>query len=287
MAIDRQGEMSRQAETDEQLIALWLHNRSKHTQRAYRSDVRRFLDFVGKPLGEVTLADVQSFADALASDGLQPASQRRMLAAIKSVISFGHRLGYLAFDVARPLRLPGARDTLAERILDEGQVQRMIALEPNDRNRMILLTIYAAGLRVSELCGLKWRHLQPRDGAGQMTVFGKRDKTRTILLPQSVWDQLMTLRPSNLDDDPIFVSREGGHLCCAQVTRIVRKAAGRAGIDKAVTSHWLRHCHASHSLERNCPIHLVQATLGHSSVATTGRYLHARPNDSSSRYLPL
>ncbi len=53
----------------------------------------------------------------------------------------------------------------------------------------------------------------------------------------------------------------------------------------SVSAHWLRHAHASHSLERGAPIHLVQATLGHASIATTGRYLHARPSDTSARYL--
>jgi len=65
----------------------------------------------------------------------------------------------------------------------------------------------------------------------------------------------------------------------------VKAAAERAGLPASVSAHWLRHAHASHSLERGAPIHFVQATLGHSSVATTGRYLHARPSDSSARYL--
>jgi len=71
------------------------------------------------------------------------------------------------------------------------------------------------------------------------------------------------------------------------VHRIVKLAAKRAGLGDAVSAHWLRHAHASHSLDRGAPISLVQATLGHASVATTGRYLHARPNDSSARYLGL
>ena len=65
----------------------------------------------------------------------------------------------------------------------------------------------------------------------------------------------------------------------------VVKAAKRAGLSAEVSAHWLRHAHASHSLDRGAPIHLVQQTLGHASVATTGRYLHARPTDSSARYL--
>jgi integrase/recombinase XerD len=71
------------------------------------------------------------------------------------------------------------------------------------------------------------------------------------------------------------------------VWRIVRAAAARAGISLAVSPHWLRHAHASHALDRGAPIHLVQATLGHASVATTGKYLHARPTDSSARYLAV
>ena len=65
----------------------------------------------------------------------------------------------------------------------------------------------------------------------------------------------------------------------------MKAAAEHAGLPASVSAHWLRHAHASHSLERGAPIHLVQATLGHASVATTGRYLHARPSDSSARYL--
>lgn len=65
------------------------------------------------------------------------------------------------------------------------------------------------------------------------------------------------------------------------------QAALRAGIELAVSPHWFRHAHASHALDCGAPIHLVQATLGHASITTTGRYLHARPNDTSSRFLPL
>jgi site-specific recombinase XerD len=73
----------------------------------------------------------------------------------------------------------------------------------------------------------------------------------------------------------------------SMVERIVTKAAQRAGVEGKVSPHWLRHSHATHALERGAPIHLVQATLGHASVATTGRYLHARPTDSSSKYLAV
>ena len=67
----------------------------------------------------------------------------------------------------------------------------------------------------------------------------------------------------------------------------MRQAAVRAGIDLAVSPPWMRHAHASHALDRGARIHLVQATLGHASITTTGRYLHARPKDSSGRFLAL
>ncbi len=277
----------RQAESDDHLLELWLHGRSEHTQRAYRADAGRFFDAVQKPLHRVTLGDLQDYAGDLVASGLQPSSVYRKMSAVKSLFAFGHRLGYLPFDVARPLRLPTLRDGLAERILDETDVLRMIALEQMPRNKAILLTLYAGGFRVSEVSALKWGDLQRRDSAGQITVFGKGGKTRTVLMPGSVWTALMSLRGEASDDAPVFRSRKGGHLDESQVWRIVRKAAERAGIDKDVSCHWLRHAHASHALDRGAPIHLVQATLGHSSVASTGRYLHARPNDSSSNYLSL
>jgi site-specific recombinase XerD len=64
-------------------------------------------------------------------------------------------------------------------------------------------------------------------------------------------------------------------------------AAERADVAGKVSPHWMRHAHASHALDRGAPIHLVSHTLGHSSVATTGRYLHARPTESSSKYLAV
>lgn len=276
-----------QAESDQHLIELWLHGRSRHTQRAYRADAERFLGAVEKPLHRITLGDIQQFAGQLAEAGLEPSSAYRSLSAVKSLFAFGHRLGYLAFDVARPLRLPALREKLAERILEETDVLRMIALENMPRNKALLLTLYSGGFRVAEACGLKWSDLQSRDTAGQITVFGKGSKTRTILVPQSVWNTLLSLRGDAPEHAPVFRSRKKGHLDESMVWRIVRKAAKRAGIEKAVSCHWLRHAHASHALDRGAPIHLVQATLGHASISTTGKYLHARPSDSSANYLPV
>jgi integrase/recombinase XerD len=244
---------------------------------------------VAKPLHQVTLGDLQGWADHLEASGLQPATRRRLLASVKSLCSFGHRLGFLPFDTAKPLRLPALRNTLAERILDEPLLLRMIALEPSPRNAAILALLYGGGLRVSELVSLRWRDVQPRDhGRGQITVFGKGAKTRVILLSAGVFGRVSALRGDAKDDDAVFSSRKGrGHLNPSHVLRLTKAAARRAGIQRNVRNHDLRHCHASHSLERGAPISLVMATLGHASVSTTGHYLHARPGDSSSRFLPL
>jgi len=278
--------MPRQADSDSQMIELWLYGRSPHTQRAYRRDAGRFLGWVGKPLGQITLGDLQAFADSLATCGLARGSQGRILAAVKSLLATGHRLGYLTFDVGRALRLPADRNTLSERILSEAEVQRILALEQKPRNRLLLRVLYGSGVRVSELCRLRWRDVQPRgEGAVQITVFGKGAKTRAVLLPASLGRDLLAAQRNIQPDDPVFRSQKGGALDPSAVLRIVRKAARKAGIDAPVSPHWFRHAHATHALERGAPIHLVQATLGHSSVAVTGAYLHARPTESSGRFL--
>jgi integrase/recombinase XerD len=279
-----------QAESDQQLVDLWLHGRPKTTQRVYRRDANRFMQFVNRPLHGVTLGDLQAFADALGAEALEPSSRHRMLSAIKSLFAFGHRIGYLPFDIARVLRLPPLREKLSERILSEVEVQRMLALERHPRNLAILYLLYASGIRVSECCSLRWRDLQSREGTnggGQITVQAKGAKTNTILIPRSVWLKLMSLRQEEPQDAPLFRSRRGGALDSSQMFRIVNNAAKRADIDKDVSPHWMRHAHASHALEHGAPIHLVQATLAHASINTTGRYLHARPSDGSARFLPL
>lgn len=257
---------------------------ARHTPRApTRPMPRAFLAHAGKPLRAVTLGDVQAFAAALAA--LAPASRARKVGTVKSLLGFAHRLGYVAFNVGAAVRLPPIKGTLAERIMDEPAVHRLLALEPDPRNHALLRLLYLGGLRISEACGLCWRDLSARDDAGQVTVFGKGGKTRAVLLQAGVWRELVALRGGAPDAAPVFRSRRGGHLTPKAVHEAVKAAGRRAGLPPAVSAHWLRHAHASHALDRGAPIHLVQATLGHASVATTGKYMHARPNDSSGRYL--
>jgi integrase/recombinase XerD len=286
--------------TDDAMVALWLgrYTRSAHTRRSYKADVDAFRAFIAKPLPTVTGSDINAFASSLGH--LAPASQSRRLSAVKSLIGLLHRQGLIAYDVAAAIQLPTIKDRLVERIMTEEAVQRLLwAAEAPPRfsrrasrttrwakrNAALLRLLYGAGLRISEACGLCWRDLTPRDQAGQLNVLGKGGKTRPVLLTQSLWDRLAELRGDAGPDDSVFQSREGGALAPSQVDRIMKTAVKRAQLPPAVSAHWLRHAHASHALDRGAPVHVVQTTLGHASLTTTTRYTHARPGDSSAKYL--
>lgn len=272
------------------LLTSWLHGRSPHSTRAYQANSARFLAHVAKPLAAVTLADLQGYADSLAAADLSPASQARMLAAVKSLLSFAHTTGYLPFNPGRGLRLPGVRGRLAERIPSEEDVLSLLAHEPNRRNHALIRLLYAAGLRLSEACALCWRDIQPRCDVGQVTVWGKGEKERAVLLTEGTWRELMALRRVDAAPDaPVFRSRQGHPLSPSQAWRVVKAAATRAGLASApaFSPHWLRHAHASHALDRGAPISLVREGLGHASLATISRYTHARPGDGVGTYLPI
>ncbi len=274
-----------QAESDDQLIQLWLHGRSSHTIKGYLNDIKLFRQKINKSLRTVTLQDLQDFADHITEKDYAPATIKRILCAVKSLYSFGRRIGYLPFDIGKPLRIPTPKETISERILSEGEVELMIENTNNPRDRLLLKVLYYTGLRVSEVSSLKWSDFQTREETGQITVQTKGDKTNVILLPAHLWEHLMEYREDTSDDTPVFRSRKGGHLCVGQIQRIVKKIADKAGVSGNVSPHWFRHSHASHALDNGCPIHLIQKQLNHSSIATTGKYLHCRPQESSSKYL--
>lgn len=278
------GRVQVQAGNDREMVALWLDGfRSANTRRAYQSDLQAFATFCQAPLHQVRLRDLLDYSASLGS--LAVTTQGRRLSAVKSLFAFAHRLGYVALDVGAAIKVPAVKDTLASRIISEWDVQQLLGLERRPRNAALLRLLYIAGLRISEACGLCWRDLTARDNAGQITVFGKGGKTRMILLPAPLWARLLALPGAHESADPVFLSRQGGPLAASAVHRIVKAAAKRAKLPDSVSAHFLRHAHASHALDRGAPVHVVQATLGHASLATTTRYTHARPGDSSSKYL--
>lgn len=273
-------------EEDGRVIALWLSQAiSENTKDSYKRVISCFLAFVGKSLHRIKPDDVVAYTAS--RDRLATNSIKLHVSVIKSLFSFLMRLGYMTINPTAIIKTAKAKNVLAERIMSRRDVLTMIDLETNDRNKAILSLLYIAGLRASELCDLTWKDLIERDNGGQITVVGKGEKVRVILLPVKTWNELVSLRPDNTDEtSPVFQGRtKSGRLSRQQVFRIVKKAAKRAGLPDAVSPHWLRHAHASHAIEAGATIHLIQTTLGHSSIATTELYLHARPSDSSARYL--
>jgi integrase/recombinase XerD len=272
--------------TDEQLIALWLHGRSKHTQRAYRRDAELLRAFVGgKPLRAITLGDLQAFADSLTGEG---SSRGRHLASVKSLLSFASKLGATPFNVGAALRKPGARDTLADRILTEDDTARMLALT-SGRDHALVRLLYAGGFRVSEIVGLRWANLADAAGGAMfVTVHGKGDKTRTVRISANTASRVRAMRGDAAASAFVFPGRaSNGSTSAVQAWRIVRAAAKRAGIEQHVSPHFLRHSHASHAIERGAKVTTVRDTLGHSSIAVTDRYAHARPGESSGDVLAV
>ena len=296
--------------TEDKLIELWIRlKKSEHTQRAYRRDVEVFRDFVEKPLASVTLEDALDFCDNLDEleitnkrgevKQLEDNSKRRIINSVKSLYSFANTSGIFPANVMAAIKPPSAKSAISQRILSEATVLKMVVLEQDPRNHAILHTLYAAGLRVSELCNLRWRHVIRRADGVQLDIMsGKGDKQRHVLLPESSWEVLSAIREGAPDNDFVFQSRQevsregyykGTRLDTTTVFRIVREAAKHAGVPNwfEVSPHWLRHCHGSHAIDRKAPLTVVRDTLGHSNIAVTNEYAKARPDQSSSHYLPI
>ena len=186
----------------------------------------------------------------------------------------------IRYNVGKPLKPPKPKDALTERILTEQEIMILIHSENNTRNKLILKMLYYCGLRATELSGLTWGDLSERgDENGQATIYGKGSKTRVVIIPSNLYKELEQLRRDAGKAEPVFRSRQGkGFLTRAMIWEIVKKASLRIGLP-APSPHWLRHGHASHSLDKGAPIHLGSQSLGHASVATTSRYLHAKPTE--------
>jgi integrase/recombinase XerD len=272
----------RPANTDEQLISLWLFKKSSGTQEIYLRIAMDFLRQTQKPLNHATLADLQFYIDSLQGGR---ATQRHKSAVLQSLFSFAVKIGYLPLNPGAALTIGRAPDHLAERILTKEEIDLIIDGEENPRNHCLLRILYCSGARISEVVGLRWGDCRPREEGGQITVLGKGQKTRTIRLSTDMWEEMMQLRGEYADYDPVFRSRHNKHLSPLQAQRIVRAATERVGIEKKVSPHWFRHAHASHSLDNGAPPNLVMETLGHASLTTTSAYVHARPNESSGMYL--
>ena len=184
------------------------------------------------------------------------------------------------FNAGPLIKLKKAPRQVAQRILSEVQVALLIRATKTDRDRLMFDLAYFGGLRVSELVSLTWGQVIRRDsGEAQLSIVGKGGKGREVLIPAPRGDASASapVLPS--------VRRPDSPLTDRAVNFIVKEAAERAGVNPAASIHWLRHAHASHAIDNGAPITLVSATLGHADLKTTSVYAHARPGESSGRYL--
>ena len=273
------------ASCDRDLILIWLGGKSTTTQISYNSTVTKFVEFVGKPLAEVKLEDLQLWERRLKAQ-FKPTTVANKVLVIKSLFSFGVKTGYLTLNVGSFIKAPKVKDDLAERILDVEDVKGLIKYGVrSDRDRLMLSLMYGCGLRVSEVIGLTWDDLKPHGEGGKATVFGKGSKTRVVLIPDKLWQQVKEFEKYHRVNQYVFISRNHNQMERTVVHRMIKRACKRAGIDERVSAHWLRHSHASHSLEAGCNLRLLQQSLGHASVTTTERYLHISPDAGSSQFI--
>jgi integrase/recombinase XerD len=275
--------MACQADSDEQLLALWLHGRPANTARPYQRIALEFIEFVGKSLEEVVLADCQRWLDAHSDSS--PATYNQRISVLQSLFKFGCQIGYLRWNVSVALRRRAVAEKLASRILTEEQCLELIGRESDPRTHLILRLAYGAGLRCEELSSLTWGCVQENGDGLQLEVTGKGGKTRWIKLSTATSDILRAMKPTDASaDTPLFQGGRNGRWSDRHVRRVVKEAMLRNGIEGQST-HTLRHCHASHSLDKGAPVHVVQNTLGHASLQSTTKYLHVKPGDSSSLVL--
>ncbi len=291
--VDRLATLHTNARTDFELLEVWL--KSHATARAIPSgSIREWArgSWVpwpppGRGLRKATVEDVQTALDAMRSkaDGspVRPATVNTYVAAVKSFLGFAHRVGFTRFNAAPLIRLKKAPRQVAQRILGEIEVRKLIDAANPGRDRLMLEVGYFGGLRVSELVSMAWRQVIARDsGEAQIEVFGKGGKVRQVLIPAEIAARLLASRGNALASAPVFgsVRRPGQPLTERAVNYIVKAAAERAGVNPAASVHWLRHAHASHAIDNGAPITLVSATLGHADLKTTSVYAHARPGES-------
>lgn len=269
---------------DDMLVRMWLHGRQPNTALAYAADVQRFAAFCGKPLAQVTLADLQDW-DA-SGVALSRATRARRAASVKSLLSFALKMGYIALNPGVALKVEKASSTSAERILTRAEVARMIGAEIDARLRALLRLLYVCGLRASEACGLRWRDMAGTERkGGEARILGKGGKLRSVVVPADLWRELAALTSAPRPESPVVPARNGELLDRAAVHRAVKRAARRAGVNGAASPHWLRHSHASHALDNGCPPHVLQASMGHASLATTTGYLHVKAGEGSASFI--
>ncbi len=279
--------------TLEFLAYLELERRlSRNTLEAYRSDLQQFGEFLGRrgvdPMA-VTGPDLAAFVNELASGSeggrksLAPASLQRKIACLRSFYRHLRREQLLEYDPTAELRAPRSRGRLPK-VLTRDEVMRLLAQPTGSspaaiRDRALLETMYACGLRASEATDLQLADL--RLDAGILLAHGKGSKERLVPIGgkaiESLEPYLERARPRLVglqDESHVFVNLRGRGLSRQGLYKIVQRHAGSAGLEDRMSPHTLRHTFATHLLAGGCDLRSLQEMLGHADIGTTQIYTH-------------
>ena len=279
-------------ETDLRLLdvfadTLWLEaGLSKNTLSSYRADLAQFsvwLDTRKKTLEGVEPVDIHDYLRDF-SRRTKSTSQRRLIASLRRF--YRHLLAIGAIQADPTLNIePPPRPERFPKTLSEAQVEALLAAPDVDtplglRDRAMLETLYATGLRVSELTALKLFEVGLNEGV--VRVFGKGSKERLVPLGQVAleWIEryLKEARPQLLagrNCDAVFVTRRAAGLSRQMFWHLVKRDAARAGIDPPrISPHTLRHAFATHLINHGADLRAVQLLLGHADISTTQVYTH-------------
>ncbi len=286
-AVERGLQPFHRSELDRFADALWLeHGLARNTLAGYRSDLARFAAWLEKRdsgLPAATSADLAAYL-AEFSRSAKPASQRRLLATWRRY----YRMLLANREIAEDPTLMLDSPMPAERFpktLSEAQVEALLGAPDTEtplglRDRCMLEVLYAAGLRVSELVGLKVFAVGLNEGV--LRIMGKGSKERLVPLGQIAADWLMRYlhegRPALLAGrrcDEVFVTRLGAGMTRQMFWRIIKQHAMNAGIARErISPHTLRHAFATHLLNHGADLRVVQLLLGHADISTTQIYTH-------------
>lgn len=293
---------------NDQIIQTWLESqRSAQTREAYSFHILKLTDFLNsKPLGEVALQDLQRFQRQLdrvkskLGKKYAPKTKSLIITAIKSLFSFAAEDGHIGANPAKRLVIEKCQDNRGARVLSRKDVDKLIAAvtTPDKRKKdeslarrdaLILKTLFFSGARVSELVSLRWQDVQPnKKTGGQVALFGKGGKNRTVGITPTLYAELMEYRQEvdGKAKERVFISqKDKDGISRYQVFRIVKAAAKKAGVNWATSPHWMRHSFATEGLNGGASLRLIQRDLGHSSLATTQVYLDANPGEATASFL--
>lgn len=254
---------------------------SAHTLDAYRRDLTALVDWSSAQgigtLAELDSEQLRSFVAAEHRRGLSPKSLQRRLSACRSYFNWLLRHGRIAASPAAALRAPKSPRKLPQ-VLDADEASRLVEV-PIDvplgfRDRALLELFYSSGLRLSELCALRWSGLDL--ASGLVTVIGKGNKERKVPVGSHARKALLAWREEQRPaaDAPVFPGRNGATISQRAVQIRMKLLAQKQGLFKNVHPHMLRHSFASHILESSGDLRGVQELLGHADIATTQIYTH-------------